>query len=168
MNNGLLYDWLFLVTGYNSQKIIRANQNGPRPSESFVTWQIISLQPADYSRIDNIQNGYSLEVTDTRRYIVGVDVNVYGPDGLTILPKLTQSNTDPEVQAIFTSNGTTLIGAGVIQDLTGLGDTTFEPRYRAEFTFYSFIETSRIQSDYVWDDYSISGTLDGDTITIKP
>jgi hypothetical protein len=167
MNDELIYNWIRQVTA--SQKtVIKANQNGPRPPETFITWQIISLQPSDFSLLTETENGFDLEATDTRRYNVGVDVNVYGPDGVSILAALTQSNTDPDAREILSAQSTTLLGAGVIQDLAFLGDTNYEPRFQVEFQFNTFIESSRIQTNWIWDDYSISGTLDGDTITIEP
>jgi hypothetical protein len=169
MNNELLFDWIKLVTSYADEKIIRANQNGPKPADPFVTWQIVSAVPSDFSDVNRTDaGGYVMDSTDTRRYRIGVDVNAYGSDGLTILANLTQSNTDPEVREVFGGNGITLMGSTTIQDLTGLGDTKWVPRYQAEFEFNVFIELNKSYADYIWDNYSITGTLDGDTITIEP
>jgi hypothetical protein len=173
MNNALIFDWIKLVTSYADEKIIRANQNGPKPADPFVTWQIVSAIPADFSDHDGLPAtanpaDYDVEYTDTRRYAIGVDINVYGSNGLNTLAALTQSNADPDVQAIFKDDGSTLLGSATVQDLTGLGDTKFVPRYQAEFLFNSFLVLTKTHDDYRWDDYSVTGEIDGDTITIEP
>lgn len=177
MNETLLYDWLVLVTGYDEENVIRANQNGPRPVAPFATWQITTSEPADYSYIETqvVQtpdeedeeiihlNG---STTLMKRHIVSVDVNIYDPDGRSILSNLEMSNARTDVRQIF-APGTVLIGASVIRDMTEVMDTKFVPRYQAEFRFRTFVENTHTDVDHIWESYDITGELtDGDEITI--
>lgn len=162
-----IYDWIAAVTGLGTQKIIRANQSGPRPAAPFATFQIVTIEAADYSDEVGTADGYDIDYADTRKYMVSVDVNTYGTTALSNMQKLVQSNRRPDIRSILTSE-TTLFGTESIQDLTGLDDTEFLPRYQAEFRFGTYNVITNNVSDYVWDDYDIDGELEGETVEIKP
>jgi hypothetical protein len=163
-----LYDWIVLATGLDNGNVIRANQNGPRPAEPFATFQIVTIESADYSDVNGVASDYDIDYTDTRKYMVGVDVNVYGSNALSLMQALNQSNSNPNVQSLFAATGTVLHGTESIQDLTALEDTAWVERYQAEFRFGTYNQITTNQPDYVWDDYEINGTLDGDAVSIKP
>ena len=169
MNNELLFDWIQLVTSYADEKIIRANQNGPKPADPFITYQVISAVPHDFSRIDETEGAgaYEVDSKDTRRYDVTVDINAYGTSGLTEMQRLTQSNTRADVKQLFRDTGTSLLGSDNLQDFTDVGDTKYVPRYQGEFQFYVYVEFETVFTDWLWDDYRITGTLDGDTVVIE-
>lgn len=178
MNETLLYDWIVLVTGYDAENVIRANQNGPRPVAPFATWQITTSEPDDYSYTsselvetpdeeDEEIIHLNASTTIMKRHIVSVDVNVYDSSGRSKLAELEMSNARTDVRQIFNDSGTVLIGASIVRDLTETIDTKFVPRYQAEFRFRTFVSFTHTDVDHGWESYAIDGVLtDGDEITI--
>lgn len=162
-----MFDWISLITGYASSNVIRGNQNGPRPSGNFATYQVTTVQLADFGGTeqgDPDVNG-KFEYTHTTRNIVSVDVNIYDLEGWQILQKLDKSNMLLDVRGIFAPLGIVLIGSDAVQDLTQLGDTEWRPRYQAEFRFRTYYEFT--EENYIINDYSLEGKVDDDSVTAE-
>jgi hypothetical protein len=133
----LLHDWITTVTGYDDQHVIRANQNGPRPTEPYATYQIISVNPADFAYWTKVALGVDDDIETTYRTpaMVMVSVDMYASDGITKLAELGQSKYLYNIRNIFTPSDIVLRNKRDTRDLTDLGDTRWRPRYQADFDF---------------------------------
>ncbi len=126
------------VTG---DRIIPANDNGPRPSDAdgFVTFQVtrvISQGRPHTELTDTVyQSGPDYERRTTQHYRGRVDINIYGPGSRDRVEELRLSIEDPLVQEANRKNCVAVIYAEDAQDLSALAGPAFEERMRCEFTF---------------------------------
>jgi hypothetical protein len=144
MKPSAIFDWIkFTLVDYiDDQHIIRENQNGQMPSDSFVTFGIIACVPTDYSAESKEKvNKETANKTVSTRYTVTISVNAFSNDGYLYLDRLVKSPLLESVRGIFKQNDISLIGCGGFKDLTFLGDTTFRPRFQADFSFHMFMDT---------------------------
>jgi len=153
LTHTLIKSWITLVTGEDSNHIIRQNSNGPRPDVTFYSFEIISHLPGDFSDKKVETSGtYDNDYTLTRKYYSLVSVNMYNPDNdaLQTFGELVQSNYRSDVSALLKPEQVTLLGSGAIRDLTSIGDTKNRRRLQADFDFTSFeeVEWSEVNERY--------------------
>jgi hypothetical protein len=162
--NELLQDWIIAITGYDDQHVIRANQNGPRPTEPYATYQIISETQADFSYWDPTTAGGD-DVTST--FIVPamlmVSVDVFAPDGLDKLSALGQSKNLVSIRNLF-GPGIVLRRKRETRDLTELGDTRWRPRYQADFDFARYNELTEGNKRII--DIELTGKIENDDVEV--
>jgi hypothetical protein len=161
----MLKEWIELVTGYDSQHVIQANQNGPRPTEPYATFKIISATPSDFSYATAADAGGD-EVTRTyfSPAMVLVSVNIYDETGLEKLADLGQSKYLLSVRDIFQADSIVLRNKRETRDLVEIGDTRWRPRYQADFEFAWYNSLAEInQRIYQWE---IQGKIENDDVDI--
>jgi len=169
--NQMLYRWITEVTGYPDGYVIKANQNGPRPSEvsldDYATYQIISIAPSDYSDVKKSEFNLDLVQAEyTNKSIMAVSVNVYAGNGRQIIQALLQSRYTLIVRNLLREYKAVLLGASDTRDLTELGDTEYRDRYQADYTFGIYEGVSELyekikeyDNNGNWDDLEVSITL---------
>ena len=162
MDETKIYDWINSITSLTT---IRSNDDGPRPSGNFATWQVISSVPADYSDVTWAQAAYNVNYTHTRKYRVTVSVNIFASTGAALLNNLVQSNYKPSIRTLLTP-AIVLLGAGQIQDLSRVMDTKFVPQYQADFNFAVFETYTYTEINSIVDDFTITGDVGDETVTI--
>lgn len=171
MNEVPIYNWLIMISGYNAQNVIRANQGGPVPCGDFLTWQITSItqdiMPANVT--GNISDTYDVTLNFVKEGEFTIDINVYASNGVDILNNLIQSSSNRSVYLLLKAAYYGIKRVGGIQDLSSLQETKTVPRYMCEFVIgythvYSYKETN-----YLWEKFEVTGedSPDGNEILIK-
>lgn len=153
--NSVIEQWLILVLGYDSQRVIRSQQEGPVPIGDFAIYQIISNKSMTHSFEDYEASGDDLDVTVYNKKEVGVQIDVYASDGREKLDALIQSTYDLDARKILQGSQIVLLRSGSVLDLTALVDTKHKSRYQCDF-YFSVWNTS-ITNDSKVNDYVITG-----------
>lgn len=172
MNNTTIKSWIVWASGYSAGQVILANQSpsNPVPTGDHITFEVIA--DVDDGGLTVIQSApvdtWDVERTLFDRHMVTVSVEVYAADGPAVLGKLKKATALPEIRDIF-GYSIAFISASTARNLTGIEDTTFAPRYQADFEFREATEwTVPIdRDDGIWDEYYIEGEIGGDTVVIE-
>jgi len=166
MNDQIIYDWLVLVTGATC---IKANQNGPRPSGSFLTWQVIA-QPEEGQTSLTITSagGNDVNIEYQTQSRVTVSVESWGPAGRTPLQKLISATHKLDPRKLLAASGVRLVRGGDIRDLTRIINTKFSSVYQVDLEFMSFMRDTGTETDWTFDTTTISGDLEDDDGTTYP
>lgn len=173
MNNTTIKSWIVWASGYDAGQVILANQSpsNPVPTGDHISFEVIA--DVDDGGMTVIQsepvNIWDVERTLLDRHIVTVSVNVYAEDGQAVLHKLKKATALPEIRDIF-GYSIAFIRASTARNLTGIEDTTFAPRYQADFDLREATEwvVPIDRDDGIWDDYHIDGEIGGETVIIEP
>jgi hypothetical protein len=141
MNNSTIFDWIEVSTVFDDQHIIRENQSGPRPERPFITYELLSLVPSDFSTPQKIEDPGDPDntlITYYNRARLSISVNVYAENGEEILAELNQSTELLVPRLTLRDGNLALIGMSSVRNLTELGDVGYRPRFQADFDFRWF------------------------------
>lgn len=138
MNWTTLSTWLQAVTGYSAQHVIREQGAGKRPTGNHLTFGLVTSQIGQYpdTRRTVAPTVIGMDYRSLRRETVGIDV--YALDGQDLLDKLYASENVGVYRRLLRGSNMAIQGRGAVQDLTGLGDVGFRPRFRGDFVFYTW------------------------------
>lgn len=134
----VVYNWITasLATAFPGVQVIRANQNGPRPSEPYVVYNVLNWTEASFETFETSEiDEDDLLVQHRKRNRVLVSVNAYAPNGREILTRLSFSNRIWEIRRALENARVSTIRTASIQDLTFLDDTRFMRRFETSFEF---------------------------------
>jgi len=168
MNDTLIYDWLYLVTGSTA---VKANQNGPRPSGNFLTWQIIAqVEDGQTSMTPASSGGNNVSVTYQTQTRVTVSVQSWGSAGRTPLEKLTSATHKYKPRILLADAGVRFIRGGAIRDLTQVIDTKYSPVYQVDLEFMAYMRDVEAETDWTIDQVNMTGEFedaDGSTYPVE-
>lgn len=167
MNLDTVYDWITAALDKPlSDNVIRENDIGPKPSNEFITFEILNVLLPDYeywTKKPNIdEQKFDLEVTTRAKFVFSI--NVYANEGIETLKKLKMSPYDFAVETVLKNANVSFIGMSQIRNLTSLGDTAHVRRFQADFTFYSTLEETYTKEKIT--QYYITGKWDSEDVTI--
>lgn len=145
--------WLMAATGLPGDRVIFANQNGPRPATPFAT-----LNPRlSLARVGAYDEERATDDPDTTERCglrrLTVSINLYGTDALT---RIEDALDGLEMQANWDAlkvAGLSFIEHTEARDLTAMLETQFETRAQADVYFY--VASSRL------DEVSHIATVEG-------
>ena len=169
MKPEFIFDWLSTaLSDYDGQHIIRALQNGPIPNGDYITYSLLSVISPDYDIIVKEQiAGDSDHILQTVLSNVKLifDINSYSNTGYQILEELKLTPHLWGCRRVLNQNNITLAGKGATRNLTYLGDTTYKPRYQAEFTFRANARLEELID--VINYWNIKGELENDQVEVE-
>lgn len=130
-------------TDYSSVPVIRAEENGERPTVPYVTYKVTDWTESDFdtfekSEVDEQNPTDEMYVDHSNRNRVSVSVNAYHPDGREILSRVSKGRKQWEIRRELENAKVSHLRTGTIRDLTYLGDTRFRRRFQADFTFLAW------------------------------
>jgi len=160
--------WLMQISELDSQHVILARQNGPRPEGDYITFEILATtgNSFDYSSKDEKDGDFATVYFYNLKQTT-LDVNIYSDDGVEIHNKLSHSNELYSIRSLFKDDDMVFISGATPRNLTGLGDTSWRPRYQSEYRF----RTSNTIAEDVERifEYDIDGIIVGiDPIPVPP
>ncbi len=152
--------WLSDVTGFTPGQIIKANQNGPRPSGEYITFSIDSNIKASNAFLWREEKDVDTTYLNfyTPKEII-VSINIYSKDGEVLHSKLDASFNLYFIRLALKEENLVLIEGSSVNNLTGLGDTKFIPRFQADYRFRAG-ETIATELERIHK-YEIDGTIIG-------
>ncbi len=142
----ILHDWIVLISGYAPENVIRGRQSGPRPTGDYATYYLLSTSQnvfTSWKKTDlEVDDDISVNYYKPKDFYITVDV--YAGNGYEILDNLEHSKELLAARSLLAAGGLTLFNRAADQDLTGLGDTTWRPRFNATFAFGAYNEISEV------------------------
>ena len=167
MKDATMHDWISSMTDVVA---IKANQNGPKPTGLFLTWQLVSAVPAGPILVSGEiipadeepggENGYSINQTYLRRYRETYSIDAWATGGDAVLDLLSMASEIQAARAVLAADGVTLIDVGPQRDLTKVLDARFMPHYQVDLTFYAYRTIMSIDGDGVVDVVDLDGTVE--------
>lgn len=125
-----LYGWLSAVV---SSKVIFADQAGPRPATTYFTIKILNMQRVGFDDRKNLSAiGVQTIVGDR---IIVVSIEAMGNNAFDEIQKAWDSLYDETRKEALRTAGLVPNIVRTIDDLTGLMDTEWEPRYHFDVNF---------------------------------
>lgn len=156
---------LWIKNGTGLTNVYRANQNGPCLTPG-ATFQIIAAPVhlhADSVSVAGAVEG-DIDITHIAHVPVTVSVNVYHVDGAQLITQLWNSKRTYLGRYDLNQINASVLSYSGVRDLTGLGDTSWEPRFQADFILN--YRTLLVETNKVVDKLSIQGTIEDDDVEI--
>jgi len=167
MKDKTISDWIAALTGITA---IKANQNGPKPTGLFLTWQLVSAVPAGPILVSGTiipadeeiggETGHSINQTYLRRYRESYSIDAWATGGDAVLDRLSMASEVQAARAMLAADGVTLIDVGPQRDLTRILDARFMPHYQVDLTFYSYRTIIDVDGDGVVDVVDLDGIVE--------
>ena len=158
--------WLMSVSGYAGDYVYQSEQGAPKQAIDYITFSISDDRGKDhdYSRTTDKRSGVPIAGDNVDKDYLNqrtfsVDVNVYAEDGAEMYRKLSHSDSIEVYRELLKAGGVVLISAGDATRAPTLGDTTYRPRFVAEYMcndFHWMTETIEKVNEF-----EIEGTIDG-------
>jgi hypothetical protein len=172
MNDELIYDWLYAIIG--STSIIKADQNGPKLSGSFLIWSRVSSVPVEYSSAEGVSDDYDVDWTHELRCRDTISVEAWGPNAWVWINKIRIADKIVAARQILSAASTTFLHVTSVRDLTQILDTKYSPALQADLEFLTNYYTEYTETNVVVDETTLTGTVIDDndvehvtTITIE-
>ena len=163
--------WLISVSGYAGSFVYQSEQGAPKTPIDFITFSVSDDRGKDhdYSRTTNERSGVPIpdDLVDKdhlSQRTFSVDVNVYSESGAEIHRKLSHSYSVEVYRELLRSGGVAFESAASATRAPTLGDTTYRPRFVAEYTFKDFHGMTETLEKV--NEFEITGAVDGQDITI--
>jgi len=158
-----LYDWIYGATGVET---ILADENAPRPTGSYVLFNIINSMPVGFAGklltrkpLDLVQFDYSTT------YDLFVSINFYRTDALKNASILRDSLDKIGTIEDLTENGLFFISTSDIRHIPDVVKKKIEERYQFDVSFYIRSLTTEILEQI--KKVEITNELDGSTKIIE-
>jgi hypothetical protein len=163
--------WLMAVSGYAGNYVYQSEQGAPKQSIDYITFSVSDDRGKDhdYSETTNERSGVPIpdDMVDKdhlNQRTFSVDVNVYSEVGAEMHRKLSHSDSVEVYRELLRAGGVVLESAAAATRAPTLGDTTYRPRFVAEYMFKDFHKMTETLEKV--NEFEITGTVDGDDIDI--